>query len=375
MSSMITSRSFIVFCILCMTIICQGQKMECTASTISVKAIPYVTDIEIPWGMTWLPDGSMLITERSGTLFHFANGQKTSIGNLPPLFIKGQGGLLDVTIHPDYQENGWVYLAFSTPDKDDPKIGSTALIRAKIKDNLLTQSQWLYSGEPKSNKGIHFGTRLVFDRQGYLFFGIGDRGDHFANAQDIHRDGGKIYRIHDDGSIPRDNPFVDSIGARSAIYSYGHRNPQGMFLHPVTGQIWENEHGPQGGDEINIIRKGANYGWPVITYGINYDDTPITYLQTKPGMESPVYYYIRSIAPSGFAYLDSDKYPGWQGSYFVGSLSFEYLERLEIIENKVTKREKILDKIGRVRCVKQGPDGYLYISVEGEGILKLLVEK
>ncbi len=352
-----------------------GQKMDYIDKTLDVETVTDVADIDVPWGMSWLPDGSMLITERSGTLIHWKDGVKTSIGNLPALYVKGQGGLLDVNIHPQYAKNGWIYLAFSTPDAKDDKIGSTAVIRAKIQNNALAEIQWLYSGEPKSNKGYHFGTRLVFDKKGYLYFGIGDRGEEFVNPQDIHRDGGKIYRINDDGTIPSDNPFVDSIGARTAIYSYGHRNPQGMFCHPITGEIWENEHGPQGGDEINIIRKGANYGWPIITYGINYDGTPITSITAKDGLEQPLYYYLPSIGPSGFAYLDSNVYPGWKGSYFVGSLSFEYLERVVIEDGKVTKREKVLDKIGRLRSVKQGPDGYLYVGVEGKGVLKIMPSK
>ncbi|MFZ1558747.1 MAG: PQQ-dependent sugar dehydrogenase, partial [Saprospiraceae bacterium] len=232
--------------------------------------------------------------------------------------------------------------------------------------------QILYKGTPNTTKPYHFGSRIVFDNDGFVYFGIGDRGEHFVNPQDITKDGGKIYRLKDDGTIPSDNPFVNEIGAKTAIYSYGHRNPQGMTKHPVTGQIWENEHGPQGGDEINIVRKGKNYGWPVICYGINYDNTILTDKTEMPGMEQPLYYYVPSIAPSGMAFVYSDKYPDWKGNLLIGSLKFQYLERLVITDDKVTYREKIMPDLGRVRNVKIGNDGYIYVAIEGKGIYKIV---
>lgn len=245
-------------------------------------------------------------------------------------------------------------------------------MRAKLKNNSLVQKQVLYKASPNTTKGQHFGSSITFDKDGYLFFSIGERGERDVNPQDITRDGGKIYRIYDDGRIPEDNPFVNEAGAKTAIYSYGHRNPQGLVKHPETGEIWDNEHGPRGGDEINIIKKGANYGWPLVTYGINYSGTPITDKTKMEGTEQPIHYWVPSIAPSGMAFITSNKYNGWKGSLLVGSLAFQYLERLELEENKVVKREKLLDKKGRVRAVKQGPDGLIYVGVEGKGIYKLI---
>ena len=223
-----------------------------------------------------------------------------------------------------------------------------------------------------TTKGQHFGSRIVFDNEGYLFFSIGERGARDVNPQDLSRDGGKIYRVFDDGSIPEDNPFVTKEGAKTAIYSYGHRNPQGLIKHPETGEIWDHEHGPKGGDEINIIKKGANYGWPMVTYGINYGGTPITEKREMEGIEAPIHYWTPSIAPSGMAFVTSEKYPNWKGSLLVGSLSFQYLERLEMDGNKVISREKFMEDEGRVRDVRQGPDGLIYVAIEGKGIYKLI---
>jgi len=230
----------------------------------------------------------------------------------------------------------------------------------------------LYKATPNTTKGQHFGSRIAFDNKGYLYFSIGERGNRDENPQDITRDGGKIYRLNDDGSIPSDNPFVNKEGAKTAIYSYGHRNPQGLLKHPKTGEIWNHEHGPKGGDEINIVKKGANYGWPVITYGVNYSGTDITDKTEMEGMEQPIHYWVPSIAPSGMAFITSDKYKGMEGDLLVGSLKFQYLEHLIMDGNKVVDRVKLLPEIGRVRDVKEGPDGYIYIAVEGKGIYKLV---
>ena len=230
----------------------------------------------------------------------------------------------------------------------------------------------LYKANPNTKKGQHWGSRIVFDNDGHVYFSIGDRGNRDLNPQDITRDGGKIYRLNLDGSIPSDNPFVGKENTKEAIYSFGHRNPQGMVINPRTGYIWEHEHGPQGGDEINIIQKGVNFGWPLITYGINYSGTPITDKVALPNMAQPLYYWVPSIAPSGMAFSTSGIYENWTNDLFVGSLKFEYLERLIIENDKVVKREKVLDKIGRVREVVESPEGYLYLGVEGKGILKII---
>ncbi|WP_422080706.1 PQQ-dependent sugar dehydrogenase [Ulvibacterium sp.] len=340
-------------------------------SEIPFTAELLIDGLQIPWGMAFLPDGSMLVTEKSGEVIHFKDGKKTEIGNVPKVYQRGQGGLLDIEPHPDYEDNGWLYITYSSEEGGD-KGGNTALIRAKLTNNALTDIELLYKAVPNTTKGQHFGSRIVFDNEGYLYFSVGDRGNRDVNPQDIKRDGGKIYRLKDDGSIPVDNPFVNNNGAKTAVFSYGHRNPQGLAKHPETGQIWDNEHGPKGGDEINTLKKGANYGWPVITYGINYSGTPITDKTEMEGMEQPLHYWVPSIGPSGMAFVSTDNYGSWKGSILVGSLAFQYLERLELNGNKVVNREKLMADIGRVRDVKEGPDGLIYVSVEGKGIYKLV---
>lgn len=328
-------------------------------------------DIAIPWGMAWLPDGTMLVTEKSGVLYHIKKGIKTEIKNVPAVYTRGQGGLLDIALHPDYARNGWIYITYSS-DEGEGSGGNTKLIRAKLLDGSLTQIESLYKATPNTTKGQHFGSRIVFDNEGYLYFSIGERGNEFVNPQDIMRDGGKIYRLNDDGSIPKDNPFVGQAGVKEAIYTYGNRNPQGIAKNPVTGAIWAHEHGPKGGDEINIIKKGANYGWPLVTYGIDYDGTTISKETEKVGIEKPIYYWLPSIAPSGMAFVTGDKYPDWKGHLLVGSLKFQYLELVKLKGNVVVGRQKIATDVGRLRDVKQGPDGFIYMGVEGKGIVKII---
>lgn len=335
---------------------------------------PVVEGLTIPWGMVFLPDGALLISEKNGTLIHFKDGKKTEIAHVPKVYQRGQGGLLDLELHPDYAQNGWLYITYSSTEGEGEG-GNTALIRAKLKENALTDIQKLYKGEENSTRGQHFGSRIEFDDKGYLYFTIGDRGNRDENPQDITRDGGKVYRLHDDGRIPEDNPFAGTESARKAIYSYGHRNLQGLIWHPEFKEIWNHEHGPMGGDEINVIKPGTNYGWPVITYGINYNGTPITDQTEKAGMVQPIHYWVPSIAPSGFAYVSSDLYPEWKGNLLVGSLKFQYLERLEMDGHKVTHRENLMVGIGRLRNVRQAPDGYLYVAVENKGIFRVVPAK
>lgn len=330
-----------------------------------------IDELPIPWGMAFLPDGSMLITEKSGRLIHFKEGVRTNINNSPAVYNRGQGGLLDVVLDPDYENNGWIYLSYASEEGDD-KGGNTAIMRAKLQGNTLVDNQLLYKATPNTTGGNHFGSRIAFDDNGYLYFSIGERGEQDVNPQDLGRDGGKIYRLNPDGSIPADNPFVNTAGAKTAIYSYGNRNPQGMAKNPATGAIWANEHGPQGGDEINIVQKGKNYGWPLVTYGINYSGTPISDKTEMEGVENPIHYWVPSIAPSGMVFVTSDKYPAWKGNLLIGSLKFQYLERLELQGEKVVYREKLLADIGRVRDVRQAPDGFIYVAVEGKGIYRLV---
>ncbi|MFL0353731.1 PQQ-dependent sugar dehydrogenase [Xanthomarina sp. GH4-25] len=333
-----------------------------------------VPDLNIPWGFTFLPDNAMLITEKKGELIHFKEGKKTLIQGLPNIEVRGQGGLMDIALHPNYKNNGWIYFSYASPDGDG-KGSNTAIMRAKLSNNQLTNKELIYKATPNSTAGQHFGSRIVFDNKGYLFFTIGERGDRDTNPQDITRDCGKVYRLFDDGQIPEDNPFYNTPNAKKAIFAYGNRNPQGMKIHPKTGDIWSHEHGPKGGDEINIIKSGKNYGWPKVTYGVNYIGTKITENTELPGMEPPIHHWTPSIAPSGMAFITSDIYPDWKDNLLVGSLKFQYVSRCILKGNKVVNEEKLLEDLGRVRSIEQGLDGYIYIGIENLGIVKLLPNK
>ncbi len=333
-----------------------------------------VEGLRNPWGFVFLPDNSMLITEKDGRLIHYKNGQKVEVENVSETYENGQGGLMDIALHPNYKNNGWIYLTLSSADGSG-KGSHTALVRGKLQNNRFIEHQVLYKASPNTTAGQHFGSRIAFDENSYVFFSIGERGERDVNPQDLTRDGGKIYRLFDDGRIPEDNPFYNTARAKKAIYSYGHRNPQGLSIHPITQEIWSHEHGPKGGDEINIIKAGKNYGWPVVTYGRNYSGTKITDKTEAPGMESPIHYWDPSIAPSGMAFVTSDKYPNWKGNVLVGSLKFQYLNNCYLKGNKVVKEERLLDGLGRVRSVEIGPDGYIYAGIENLGIVKVIPKK
>lgn len=360
--------------IFCFSACGQQQNNESLDGVISYKHELIVPDIEVPWGMAFLPNGSMLITERIGKLIHFHNGTKTEIKNLPDIYVRGQGGLLDIELHPNYSENPWIYLSYASSEGEG-KGGHTAIMRAKLEDGQLVEKEVLYKAMPNTTAGQHFGSRIVFDKEGYLYFTIGERGEREVNPQNLSRDGGKTYRLNADGSIPNDNPFLQGENTLKAIYAYGQRNQQGMAVHPETGKIWIHEHGPKGGDEINILQKGGNYGWPVVTQGENYNGTPIDYPGATPEMIKPIHQWTPSIAPSGMLFVTSDKYPHLKGNLLVGSLKFQYLEHDVLKGEKVVKREKLLEGIGRVRSVVQGPDGFIYVGVEGMGVVKLLPGK
>ncbi len=328
-----------------------------------------VSDLSIPWGFTFLPDNSILITEKEGVLIHFKNGKKHQIAGLPKIKVLGQGGFMDIELHPNYKENGWIYFSYSSGNS---KGANTTLMRARLQNNRLINQEVLYKATPNTRRGQHFGSRIAFDKKGYLFFSIGDRGKRDVNPQDLTKDGGKIYRLHDDGKIPTDNPFANRKGAKKAIYSYGHRNPQGMEINPFTGEIWTHEHGPRGGDEVNIIRKGKNYGWPKASFGINYSGTKFTDKTSISGMQDPLYHWTPSIAPSGMAFVNSDRYPRMKGNLLVGSLKFRYVSHCTLKGGKIVKEEKILQGLGRVRSIEQGNDGFIYVGIEQLGIVKLL---
>lgn len=331
-------------------------------------------DENLIWGLEILDDNSILASIKSGSIIHYKDGIKIDIKGVPEVYLRGQGGLLDLELHPDFNENRLVYLSYAyMKNREDG--GNTAIARAKLVNDSLKNLEVLYKGSPVSRKGQHYGSRMAFDNENYLYFTIGDRGNRNVNPQDISVDGGKVYRINDDGTIPSDNPFFDVPNAKKAIYSYGHRNPQGIFKHPETGKIWTNEHGPRGGDEINIVEKGKNYGWPKITYGKNYSGTTITKNKSLPGMEQPLYYWLPSIAPSSFEYISSEIYPDWKGSLLAGALVFKYIERIGIKNNKVVSRSKIAEGLGRPRDIVQGPDGYVYVSIENKGVYKILPKK
>jgi len=330
-----------------------------------------VGGLGIPWGLAFLPGGDILITERSGSLHRYS--EKTglrAIGGLPEVRDRGQGGLLDVEVHPDFEHNQYIYFAYSKPVGGKQ---TTAVVRARLVDDRLTGQHTILEAKPALGTRHHYGSRLEFDEEGYLFLSVGDRGRRDDNPQSLDNHCGKIHRLHDDGRIPADNPFVETPGAVPSIYSYGHRNPQGLTRHPVTGAIWSNEHGPRGGDEINHIEKGRNYGWPVISYGINYNGTKFTDLTAAEGMEQPEWYWVPSIGVCGMTFVSGDRYPAWEGDLLSGSLRYQYLSRLSMKEGEVVGEERLLKNIGRLRDVKMGRDGYIYLAVEDPGYVLRLV--
>ncbi len=364
-------KLFLSFCFAFSLLACAQEDTSITTIEVDYEYEVITDQVNMPWGFDFFNDARIIITDKSGEVYLYDDGSTTKLSGFPEVYNRGQGGLLDVKIHPEYPEQPWIYFTYASTE-GKAKGGHTAFARAQLTGSQLTDFEVLYKASPNTTKGVHFGSRIEFDRQGYVYISIGERGERDVNPQYISRDGGKIYRFHADGRIPNDNPFVNEDNAKKAIYSYGHRNPQGMEIHPQTGKIWVHEHGPRGGDEINIIKKAANYGWPVVTYGINYSGTSITDETQKPGMTQPIHYWVPSIAPSGMAFVNSTKYPHLNANLLVGSLKFMYLEHLELDGDKVVKREKILDKIGRVRSVEQSPDGFIYVGVEGVGLVKML---
>ncbi len=323
--------------------------------------------LEHPWGLAFLPDGRLLVTERPGRLrLVAADGtlDPRPVEGLPPIAAHGQGGLLDVALHPQFAENSLVYLSYAA--RGEGGVG-TEVARGRLVDHRLEQVKVLFRQQPKSSTGRHFGSRLVFDRQGHLYITLGDRGE-MARAQKLDDLAGKIARLTADGQVPADNPFVNRTGARPEIYSLGNRNVQGAALHPVTGELWAHEHGPQGGDEVNVIRAGRNYGWPVITYGVEYViGTKIGEGTHKPGMEQPLHIWVPSIAPSGMAFYQGDRFPRWRGDLFVGALQGQMLVRLRFGGENLVREERLLEgQLGRIRDVRVSPDGYLYLLTDAD---------
>jgi glucose/arabinose dehydrogenase len=344
-----------------------------------VKVDVWVKDLIIPFAIAFADADTALITERPGTLRTVLKGQlqPAPVQGTPEVLAEGQGGLMAVAVDPAYAENGWVYLAYSHALKpaegQERAPAMTRLVRGHIRDNAWTNEEVIFEAPHESylDTRVHYGCRIVFDAQGHLYFGIGERGNQ-DHAQDLARPNGKVHRIWPDGRIPEDNPFADTPGAQKTIYSYGNRNPQGLSFHPETGLLWESEHGPMGGDELNVIRPGANYGWPLITYGRNYNGTPITTSPRADGLQQPALFWRPSTAVCGIAFYHGAQFPRWQNALLVGALKYEQVSVIQVENDRVMHEEVILKNIGRVRDVAPGPDGAIYVITNNpDQILRL----
>ncbi len=343
----------------------------CLASVLGTAFSVQAADLEIeelsteltnPWGMVFLPDGKLVITERPGNirLYDEKAGLSAPLKNVPEVVASGQGGMLGITADPNFAENNKIYFCYSKPGDGG---SSTGVSSAVLKGDALTDVKDIFTQYPLVDNGFHFGCRLAFDADGHLFVSLGERYAHMKEAQNLDNHLGKVVRIWPDGSVPEDNPFTD--GKAPEVYSYGHRNVQGLTIHPQTGAVWEMEHGPKGGDEINLLGKGNNYGWPVITYGIDYSGSIISDKTEMDGMEQPVLYWDPSIAPSGMAFYHGDKFPEWEGDLLVGSLKFTHLRHVDMDNGKPGEQtEYFRDRKERIRDVVVGPEGYIYMLTD-----------
>ena len=357
-------------------------KPEAPAVTVTddltVRANVLVDGLETPWGMDFLNDTTLLITEREGRIWHCEAGRMTEVtGGPTDIHVRGQGGLLDV-MHWEDPERGteWVYLTYSKDEPGNDKRSATALVRAEWRADAkaLGPLEELFVALPYEGTHHHYGSRVGIGGDGKLYLTCGERGKRDVHPQTLTTSPGKVHRFNMDGSVPNDNPYVGQDGAVPSIWSWGHRNPQGMFVHPQTGQVWTHEHGPKGGDEINVVQPGKNYGWPVITFGKNYTGTIITRDTAMAGMEQPLHYWLPSIGACGFETIHEGPWPeAWQGDLLAGSLSFEYLERLHLEEGRVAKRDRLLEGVGRVRDIARNPSGDVFVAVEGAGKIFHLV--
>ena len=335
--------------------------------------------LDTPWAIAFLPDGRALVTEKAGRLRIIADGQldPKPVAGTPAVRNAGQGGLMEVAVHPRYAENGWIYLAYSDPAKDASgrDVSLTKIVRGKLRDGAWVEQQTIWQAPLEFYRpggGVHFGCRIAFDAAGYLYFSHGERGRQ-NEAQELARPNGKIHRLHDDGRVPADNPFFHTAGAFGSIWTYGNRNPQGLDFDPRTGLLWETEHGPRGGDELNVIRPGRNYGWPVITYGMNYDGSPITGKTAQEGMEQPVLHWTPSIAVCGIDFYEGTLFPRWTGNLLVTALAQQELRRVVIDGERVVEQEVLLKDLGRLRDVASAPDGSIWVAVNDPGLIVRLV--
>jgi glucose/arabinose dehydrogenase len=346
------------------------RSIETEAGTMVVSTV--VAGLEHPWGLAFLPDGRMLVTERPGRLRVVATDGSLSapVTGVPAVRAVGQGGLLDVATDPDFADNGLVYLSYAEPGEGD--LSGTAVARGRLVGGALEDVEVLFRQLPKLDSKQHYGSRLVFARDGRLFVTLGDRGSQRDAAQDPGTYFGKVLRIGRDGSAPADNPFAGRAGARPEVFSTGHRNVQGATLHPVTGELWAHEHGPRGGDEVNVVRAGLNYGWPVITYGREYYGPAIGEGTARAGMEQPLHYWVPSIAPSGMAFYTADAIPAWRGNLLVGALAAQQLVRLELTADDRVAHEERITLGERIRAVVPGPDGAVYLLTDTGRASRLL---
>lgn len=331
------------------------------------NVVTVVAGLENPWGLAFLPGGDMLVTERPGRLRLVRGGQlhPEPIAGVPGVWARGQGGLLDVALHPDFAANRLVYLSYSKPGPDNA--ATTAIVRGRLNGHALTGVEEIFEADAYRTRGQHFGSRIVF-ADGYMYVTVGDRGDSphsdSHDAQNLSNHAGKTLRLYDDGRVPDDNPFVGQAGARPEIYTYGNRNQQALALHPQTGQLWATEHGARGGDELNLLLPGRNYGWPIITHGVNYNGRSIGIGTEREGLEQPVVEWTPSIATSGMAFYTGDRFPNWSNDLFVGGLAGEQLVRIRLQGTEPVEQEIVLSGIGRVRDVRTGPDGFIYLVID-----------
>ena len=337
------------------------QAQDVTRSTKATYRLATLSrDLEQPWSIAFLPDGRLLITERPGRLRLFSNGrlERTPLGGVPKVYASNQGGLLDVCLHPEFVRNRLLYLSYSAEGAGG---AATVVARAEFTDGGLRNVTSIFEALPRTSGGLHFGSRIAFDRDGLMYVTTGER-YQMRRAQDLGDLGGKVVRLRDDGSVPSDNPFVGRAGARPEIFTYGHRNPQGLAMNPDTGRMWLVEHGPRGGDELNLLTAGANYGWPIVTHGIDYSGAKISNHKSLPGLQDPVRVWVPSISPSGLCFYTGQRFPGWRGSVFTGALSNEALFRIELDGERYRSEERLLvDRLPYIRDVRQGPDGLLYV--------------